>query len=181
MRGVSRDLQQAGLARAVREGTTLRRVLLQGLHEYAAGTWTPQPEGTLGAAPGLDPRGTARPAGPGKFGHIHHYIVLVFALIVGLTFAAARAADGEVPNAADMAACNEEAPQSVKTGRASPTVADRARAERARGAVVSADPPAVAGKTIESPDPQIHGMEKEGAKNAAYQAGYRSCMRRKGF
>jgi hypothetical protein len=46
LRGVSRNLQRAGRARAVREGTTLRRVLLQGLHEYAAGTWTPQPEGT---------------------------------------------------------------------------------------------------------------------------------------
>jgi hypothetical protein len=50
LRGVSRNLQRAGRARAVREGTTLRRVLLQGLHEYAAGTWTPQPEGTPGAA-----------------------------------------------------------------------------------------------------------------------------------
>jgi hypothetical protein len=109
------------------------------------------------------------------------YIVLVFALIVGLTFAAARAADGEVPTAADMAACNEEAPQSVKTGRASPTAADRARAEHARSAVVPADTLRVAGTTIESPDPQVHGMAKEGAKNAAYQAGYRSCMRRKGF
>jgi hypothetical protein len=34
---------------------------------------------------------------------------------------------------------------------------------------------------IESPDPQLHGMEAEGAQNAAYQAAYRSCMRRKGF
>jgi hypothetical protein len=34
---------------------------------------------------------------------------------------------------------------------------------------------------IESSDPQIHGMQGEGAKNAAYQAAYRSCMRRKGF
>jgi len=34
---------------------------------------------------------------------------------------------------------------------------------------------------IESSDPQIHGMNAEGAKNATYQAAYRSCMRRKGF
>lgn len=42
--GVPRDLQRAARVRAVREGTTLRRVLLQGLREYAAGTWTPKPD-----------------------------------------------------------------------------------------------------------------------------------------
>jgi hypothetical protein len=45
VRGVPRDLQRAARLRAVREGTTLRRVLLQGLREYAAGTWTPKPDG----------------------------------------------------------------------------------------------------------------------------------------
>ena len=34
---------------------------------------------------------------------------------------------------------------------------------------------------VNSSDPQIHGMSGEGAKDAAYQAAYRSCMRRKGF
>jgi hypothetical protein len=34
---------------------------------------------------------------------------------------------------------------------------------------------------IVSSDPQIHGMSAEGAKDATYQAAYRSCMRRKGF
>jgi hypothetical protein len=43
LRGVPRDLQRAARARAVKEGTTLRRVLLQGLREYAAGAWTPHP------------------------------------------------------------------------------------------------------------------------------------------
>ncbi len=42
VRGVPRDLQRAARLRAVGEGTTLRSVLLQGLREYAAGTWTPQ-------------------------------------------------------------------------------------------------------------------------------------------
>jgi hypothetical protein len=40
---------------------------------------------------------------------------------------------------------------------------------------------ALTATVIESPDPQIHGMDAEGAKNPAYQAAYRSCMRRKGF
>lgn len=35
------DLQRAARARAVREGTTLDRVLLQALREYAADTWKP--------------------------------------------------------------------------------------------------------------------------------------------
>jgi len=34
---------------------------------------------------------------------------------------------------------------------------------------------------VESTDPQIHGMQRAGANDAAYQAAYRSCMRRKGF
>ena len=45
LRGIPRDLQRAARARAVSEGTTLRRVLLQALREYTAGTWTPQPDG----------------------------------------------------------------------------------------------------------------------------------------
>jgi hypothetical protein len=51
LRGVSRGLQRTARARAVSEGTTLRRVLLQGLHEYAAGTWTPQANGPVAASP----------------------------------------------------------------------------------------------------------------------------------
>lgn len=43
LRGVPRDLQQTARNRAVREGTTLRRVLKQALREYAAETWTPRP------------------------------------------------------------------------------------------------------------------------------------------
>ncbi len=44
LRGVSRDVQRAARSRAARDGTTLRQVLLKGLGEYAAGTWTPAPD-----------------------------------------------------------------------------------------------------------------------------------------
>jgi hypothetical protein len=44
VRGVPRDLPRAVRVRAVREGITLRWVLLQGLREYPGGTWTPQPD-----------------------------------------------------------------------------------------------------------------------------------------
>jgi hypothetical protein len=55
LRGVSRNVQRAARARAVSEGTTLRRVLLQGLHEYAAGTWTPQADAPVTEAPSTAP------------------------------------------------------------------------------------------------------------------------------
>ena len=44
LRGVSRKLQRTARSRALAEGTRLRSVLLRALNEYAAGTWTPQPE-----------------------------------------------------------------------------------------------------------------------------------------
>jgi uncharacterized membrane protein YeaQ/YmgE (transglycosylase-associated protein family) len=42
LHGVPIEVQRAARIRAAREGTTLGRVLLRGLDEYAAGTWTPQ-------------------------------------------------------------------------------------------------------------------------------------------
>ena len=62
LRGVSRDLQRAARARAVREGTTLRRVLAQGLQEYAAGSWTPSPEAEAATTPRQGPVGPVRRA-----------------------------------------------------------------------------------------------------------------------
>ena len=47
VRDLPQDLQRAARVRAVSEGTTLGQVLLQGLREYAAGTWTPQRHDTV--------------------------------------------------------------------------------------------------------------------------------------
>jgi hypothetical protein len=44
VRGIPLDIQRAARARAVAEGTSLRRVLERALREYARGTWTPKPE-----------------------------------------------------------------------------------------------------------------------------------------
>jgi hypothetical protein len=107
-------------------------------------------------------------------------ITLVLILLVSL--AAARTADGEVPTIADFAACNREAPEAVKAGSVLATVGDHVRADRVRtGATTATRAMDVTGKVIESADPQIHGMEADGARDATYQAAYRSCMRRKGF
>jgi hypothetical protein len=43
LRGVPIEVQRAARIRAARDATTLRQVLLQGVAEYAAGTWTPRP------------------------------------------------------------------------------------------------------------------------------------------
>jgi hypothetical protein len=47
---------------------------------------------------------------------------------------------------------------------------DRQQAERARR-----------GETSRSEDPQLAGIDPEGAKDPAYQAAYRTCMRKSGF
>lgn len=59
LRGVPLELQRAARGRAVSEGTTLRQVLLKGLGEYAAGTWTPRPDDTppVVLSPGLHATG----------------------------------------------------------------------------------------------------------------------------
>ena len=109
-------------------------------------------------------------------------LALLLGLLLVLSLTATRAAHGGVPTAADFADCNAEAPQVVRAGAASPTTGDHARADGARGSTTSTtNPTGPVGPVVQSPDPQIHGMQAEGAKSATYQAAYRSCMRRKGF
>src|SRR5438552_11127069 len=107
---------------------------------------------------------------PGMNGAPRSSLVRALVVMFLVSIAAVRTAYGQVPTAADVAACNDEAPAVVKIGAASPTTNDHARAKGAR----DGSPAPVA-------DPQIHGMNGEGAKDATYQAAYRSCMRRKGF
>jgi hypothetical protein len=112
---------------------------------------------------------------------MRHTVVTVLALILFLSLAATRTVDGDVPTTTDFATCNDEAPWTVKAGTTSPTKGDHARADRARGGAMTTRSTEFTGHVIESPDPQIHGMRAEEAKEATYQAAYRSCMRRRGF
>ena len=114
-------------------------------------------------------------------GSARYKVVSGLALILLLSFGVTRTVDGQVPTGADFAACNEEGPRAVKAGSASPTTRDHVRADSARGGAITTSYTDVTGQVIVSSDPQIHGMKAEGAKNATYQAAYRSCMRRKGF
>src|SRR3989442_1950123 len=106
-------------------------------------------------------------------------VTLTWPLLVSL--AATRTADGEVPTAADFAAGNDEAPKAIKAEPASPIMGDHARADSARAGSITMNSIDFTGRVIESSDPQIHGMKAAGAKDATYQAAYRSCIRRKGF
>jgi hypothetical protein len=112
---------------------------------------------------------------------VQYKVMIVLALVILLSLAVTRTVGGEVPNAADFVACNEEAPQAVKAGTASPIMGDHVRAAGARSGAITTNSALVTGTVLDSSDPQIHGMEAEGAKSATYQAAYRSCMRRKGF
>lgn len=87
----------------------------------------------------------------------------------------ASVAHADVPKPEDVATCNREA---LESRTASPTAGDESRAAVARRDA----PPAVGGvAAARSADPQLDGMDGEGAKDPAYQAAYRTCMRRRGF
>src|SRR5262245_6696363 len=84
----------------------------------------------------------------------------------------------QVPKAEDIAACNLEAQRSVRAGMGStesalPNTKDRNRADQARETAKL--------DGAKSDDPQLAGIDPEGAKDAAYQAAYRTCMRKAGF
>jgi hypothetical protein len=92
-------------------------------------------------------------------------------VVVSLTLIAS----GSVPTAFDFASCNAEARDAVKTGgraasSAVPSTKDHRRAVEAQR-----------GETRESDDAQLSGMNADGAKDPAFQAAYRICMRRSGF
>ncbi len=104
-------------------------------------------------------------------------IVLGVALHLGAVIAHA-----DVPTIADMTACNQEAREGFRDRSTSPTSKDQVdaqavRRERQGTAVV----PGAAGAVTQSEDPQIHGMDTEGATDAAYRAAYRVCMRKRRF
>jgi hypothetical protein len=85
------------------------------------------------------------------------------------------------PTAADFAACNADAQVAVKAGPASPTTMDYVRVESARTDSAATWTTWVGPIRMESSDPQLMGMATDGITDAAYQATYRTCMRRNGF
>jgi hypothetical protein len=107
----------------------------------------------------------------------------LFAAIIAIVFATASVGYPQVPKREDIAACNAEAQRTVRAGTNSgdsplPTAKDHSRAAEARSAKATGQD---AGGGVTSDDPQRSGMNTEGAKDPAYQAAYRTCMRKAGF
>lgn len=97
------------------------------------------------------------------------YSISVFASLVLV------ASGTTVPRPDNVAACNAEARDAVTSGGSAssgitPNTTDRQRADEARR-----------GDATRSENAQLTGMDPDGAKNPAYQAAYRTCMRRSGF
>jgi hypothetical protein len=80
---------------------------------------------------------------------------------------------GFAPIAGDVASCNAEAVDAVSARSSSAPVPNTKDNERAAATRRGDAPP--------SADPQLIGMDLNGASDPAYQAAYRTCMRRRGF
>lgn|SRR5688572_1359711 len=98
-------------------------------------------------------------------------------------FVGSTAGAGGVPKAEDVVSCNAEANDAILRGSAArggamPNTGDRSRAAAAR----ENEPSSTAtSRVARSLDAQLDGMDGEGAKDPAYQAAFRGCMRRMGF
>ena len=87
----------------------------------------------------------------------------------------------ETPTEADFLACNTDAQAAMKAGTAIPTAKDYMRVEAARKNSGATSTESAGPISVEFSDPQLIGMARDGITDAAYQATYRTCMRRSGF
>jgi hypothetical protein len=104
---------------------------------------------------------------------------LMGAIVASLVAAAVSVA--QTPTAANFAVCNADAQVAVKAGTATPTTKDYVRVESARTDSAATWITWMGPIRMESSDPQLMGMATDGITDAAYQATYRTCMRRNGF
>ena len=104
---------------------------------------------------------------------------LVGAIVASLV--AAVSVYAQTPTAADFAACNTAARAAMKAGTTTSPTKDYVRVESARRDSTAAWTTWVGPIRMASADPQLMGMATEGITDAAYQATYRTCMRRNGF
>jgi hypothetical protein len=105
---------------------------------------------------------------------------LVGALVASLV--AAVSVYAQTPTAADFAACNTDAQAAMKAGSpVTPTIKDYVRVESAWTDSAATWITWLGPIRMESSDPQLIGLATDGITDAAYQATYRTCMRRNGF
>ena len=105
----------------------------------------------------------------------------VVGAIVASLVAAAVGVYAQTATEADFAACNTDAQAALKAGIATPTTKDYVRVESIRTDSAATWTTWVAPISMASSDPQLIGMAIAGITDAAYQAKYRTCMRRNGF
>ena len=105
---------------------------------------------------------------------------LVGTLVASLV-AAAVSVYAQTPTEADFSACNMEGRAAMKTGPTTPPTKDYVRVESARTDRAATWITWVGPIRMEFSDPQLMGMATDGITDAAYQATYRTCMRRNGF
>ena len=105
---------------------------------------------------------------------------LVGAIVASLVSAAVGVYT-QTPTEADFAACNTDAQAAIKAGTANPTKKDYVRVESVRTDSAATWTTWIGPISMESSDPQLTGMATDGITDAAYQATYRTCMRRNGF
>ena len=87
----------------------------------------------------------------------------------------------QTPTEADFRRLQCGRASAVKAGTATPTTKDYVRVESARTDSAATWTTWVGPIRMESSDPQLTGMATDGITDAAYQATYRTCMRRNGF
>ncbi len=104
---------------------------------------------------------------------------LVGAIVASLV--AAVSVYAETPTEADFAACNADAQAAMKAGTVAPTTRDYVRVESARTDSAATWTTWGGPISMGSLDPRLIGMATDGITDAAYQATYRTCMRRNGF
>jgi hypothetical protein len=104
---------------------------------------------------------------------------LVGAIVASLV--AAVSVYAQTPTEADFATCNTEGRAAMKAGTTTPPTKDYVRVESARTDSAATWTAWVGPIRMESSDPQLMGLATDGITDAAYQATYRTCMRRNGF
>ena len=108
--------------------------------------------------------------------------VMTVTLLTGWVVALSSGpADADVPVVGDVSACNEAARGAIRGSTAFPTPRDETQAEEARAGRTTAQRSDLQATVTRFVDPQIEGIDPEGATNATYRSAYRVCMRKKGF
>ena len=103
----------------------------------------------------------------------------LLALVVLLV--ASGIAHADVPRPQDIAACNAEAKEATTKGKETRGASPNTEDQKSAADVRRGGPAASADGGSRSENPQLQGIDPARAGDPAYQAAYRTCMRKAGF